>query len=116
MDARAIIKRLGGYKVPAHSEAVLQDGFAALFPLARREVYLKAADGQSLGRIDFMIGRIGIECKVGRVSPVATAAQLDRYALSPEVDELILLTSRKLSLTIKSPKRLTIYWSATSWL
>lgn len=44
-------------------------------------------------RIDFLAGRVGIECKVGG-GPSAVPEQLLRYALRPELDALILVTSK----------------------
>jgi len=56
--------------------------------LVRSEVRLTAAD-----RIDFMVGRIGIELKIkGSLSDVTR--QLHRYAQSPDVDALLLVTTR----------------------
>ena len=44
-------------------------------------------------RIDFMVGRVGIEVKVGH--PLSSVLrQLHRYAQCPEVDELLLVTTR----------------------
>jgi hypothetical protein len=55
---------------------------------ARKEVWLNSTD-----RIDYMVGRVGIELKVkGSVSSITR--QLSRYAQSPQVDELILVTTR----------------------
>lgn len=53
-----------------------------------QEVRLTATD-----RIDFMVGRVGIECKTqGGVA--AVIRQLFRYAQHPDVDALVLLTTR----------------------
>ena len=44
-------------------------------------------------RIDFMVGRVGIEVKVGH--PLSSVLrQLHRYAQCPEIDELLLVTTR----------------------
>ena len=53
----------------------------------RREV-TRGAD-----RIDFVVDRVGIECKVdGSVADVTR--QLERYALWGELDELVVVTTK----------------------
>lgn len=73
-------------------EAQLQEGIAAALAEAGipavREVPLTSAD-----KIDLMAGRVGIEVKIGG-QPAAVTRQLRRYAASPEVGELILVTTR----------------------
>lgn len=79
-----------------HSEKELQQGvqiilggmdlpFKAEYQLAPRD------------RIDFLVGDIGIECKSddskGGTSLASVTRQLMRYAQSPEVSHLILLTT-----------------------
>lgn len=44
-------------------------------------------------RIDFVAGRVGIECKVD-FSVAQVERQLERYAAWPELDELLLVSSR----------------------
>jgi hypothetical protein len=53
-----------------------------------REVKLNATD-----RIDFLVGTVGIECKVDG-SKNAVASQLLRYAESDRISGLILVTIR----------------------
>lgn len=66
--------------------ADILDGAGILF---RREVSLSARD-----RIDFLTAfRVGIEVKAAG-QPARVLAQLGRYAASPEVDALILVTTR----------------------
>lgn len=54
----------------------------------RREVRLNSRD-----RIDLLVGRVGVEVKIAG-KPVSVLRQLARYAESPELDELVLVTSR----------------------
>jgi len=65
-------------------------------------------------RIDFLVGDIGIECKVGG-SPSAVLEQLVRYADHKAVSGLILLTSRhthRFAATEINGKRFEALWVA----
>lgn len=65
-------------------DALEQNGLPAV-----REVKLPG----SLGRIDLMCGAVGIEVKIdGQVN--AVTRQLMRYSHAPEIEELILVTTR----------------------
>lgn len=74
------------------SEDQLQAGLAAALEDAgfepEREVYLAGA-----GRIDLLVGRVGIEVKVAG-SPGRVLEQLRRYAASGQIDGLVLVTSQ----------------------
>lgn len=78
------------------TEAALQLSIAAALDAAgidhEREVRLGPAD-----RIDFMVGRIGLEAKV-RYPVRQIYRQLVRYAASDQVDALVLLTATSLGL------------------
>jgi hypothetical protein len=64
-------------------EALIGQGFAA-----RREVRLSPRN-----RIDLLVGRIGIEVKVGGIGR-NVERQLARYAASDLIDGLVLVTNR----------------------
>jgi len=49
-------------------------------------------------RIDFMVGRVGVEIKMGKPARRALAAQVARYARSPELDALIVVVERSANL------------------
>lgn len=49
-------------------------------------------------RIDFMVGRIGIEVKKNRPESARLREQLSRYAASGEVDELLVIAPRGVNL------------------
>ncbi len=72
-------------------EKALQDGLAARMTAAkvafRREVAVAG------GRIDFLVGSIGVEVKVGGSSD-AVQSQLRRYADDPRMTEFLLVTTR----------------------
>ena len=73
----------------AELQAILWDHLRALDPRTVREHPLTRAD-----RIDFLLGRTGIEVKVKGPSAEVTR-QLWRYAESDQIDDLILVTTRR---------------------
>lgn len=85
-----LAKHISSARYRWSSEADLQDGLEQLFQILmlnyEREV--KLADGE---RIDFMVGRVGVEVKI-KGTQTSVLAQLERYA--PHVDELVLVTGR----------------------
>ncbi len=92
VDAMAIADVIRAHRFAYVDEDELQAGItAALIGVGftpRREVRLAAGD-----RIDILVGRVGIEVKVGG-SAGALERQLARYAQSGRVDELVAVTSR----------------------
>ncbi len=73
------------------SEAELQRGIGSVLQQrfeVEREVRLTKTD-----RIDFVIDRIGIEVKIGGSLGQVTS-QLHRYAQCPELDAVLLVTTR----------------------
>jgi hypothetical protein len=90
--AREIITQLCGNLYSWASEADLQGSVFKVLDQSgydvQREVALNARD-----RVDFMVGKIGIECKVAH-SATQVIRQLARYVESPLIDEIILLTTR----------------------
>lgn len=94
--AAEIARLLTGVHFAYRNELQLHDGIqarltAAGIPVAdrQREVVLGPAD-----RIDFLIDGLGIEVKVAG-QYTAVYAQLGRYAASPRVRELLLVTTRR---------------------
>jgi hypothetical protein len=88
---------LEGYRFSWVNEGDLQTNIAMILAGRfdyEREVALNARD-----RVDFMVGRIGIECKVAH-SATQVIRQLIRYVESPLVDEIILVTTRHSHQTI----------------
>lgn len=90
-----LVQFLSSYRLRFGTEEQLHEDVATA--LSRegfefvREYILSPAD-----RIDFYLPkwRIGIECKI-EGGPTAVAAQLLRYAGSPEIAELLLITNRR---------------------
>lgn len=92
MTAKDLCKSLGAYRFNYAHETDLQQGIQKALETEHieftPEVVLSAHD-----RIDFMVGRVGIEVKVGH--PLASVMrQIHRYAQSEKVDELLLITNR----------------------
>lgn len=51
-------------------------------------------DGDRRNRIDFVVGRIGLELKIDG-SPAGVLRQLDRYSGADELDAVVLITTRR---------------------
>ena len=95
---------LGEVGIVAHEEAefsrLVAERFVAAGVSFAAEVSLSAKD-----RIDFVVGRVGVELKV-QASVAAMTRQLDRYAASDQIDWLVLVTaSRKLGLSMPGELR-----------
>src|SRR5262245_17902478 len=91
MNAQSLARYLESFRYAAPTEASLQEGIAESLRRAglafEREVELWPGS-----RIDFMAGAIGVEIKIkGGLSEVTR--QLHRYAQSPKVEELLLVTN-----------------------
>jgi hypothetical protein len=88
-DLNAIAAALRG-SFDTTDEYRFQDGVGAALAragiIAEREVILTPRD-----RIDFLVGRIGIECKV-QGSFIQVARQLCRYAQCDQIMALVLVT------------------------
>lgn len=92
MRAEELVKLLESYRYDESAESALQAGVAAVLERAgapfEREVRLTRSD-----RIDFMVGGLGVECKMdGSLS--ALTRQLHRYAQLPAIDGLVVVTTR----------------------
>lgn len=93
MTADEVVELLGRFRFRHTSEEDLQRAIAQVLERSgvpfRREVKLGPRD-----RIDFLLdGGVGIEVKV-KGSATQAARQLQRYAKSDQVTELVLVTSR----------------------
>lgn len=93
LTAAVVADVLGRWRYSYHDELALHAGMAqalaARLPgAARAEVRLSLRD-----RIDFLVGRVGVECKVA-YGAATVLRQLERYAASDEVDDLLLVTTK----------------------
>jgi hypothetical protein len=89
---KEIESALRQYVIPADNEAAMQSVIERVLKIRRfdynREVVLSDAD-----RIDFMVGAIGIECKVAGTAG-AVMLQCGRYLDHDAVESLILVTTK----------------------
>ncbi len=87
-----ILELFAAYSFNFSNEKELQDGIEQMFAaegiVAVREASLNKAD-----RIDFLVGDIGIEVKVGH-SFTDVIRQLHRYAQVDAIQTLVLVTTR----------------------
>jgi hypothetical protein len=90
-EAERLIRLIGSARVDLSTEAAAQRGLARLFEAEgvpyEAEVSLSAAD-----RIDFLVGRVGVEVKIGQPRR-QILRQLERYAGSDRLNELLLVSS-----------------------
>jgi hypothetical protein len=93
MEARRLIDLLSRYRFHHQDEKELQLAISQIFRQNdigyRSEVILTPKD-----RIDFLVEKVGVEVKV-EGALAAVTRQLFRYAERPEIDELVLLTTRQ---------------------
>jgi hypothetical protein len=92
MNAADLVRLIESRVRGIGTEESVQETIATVLTAARvsfeRECRLSKQD-----RIDFLVGRVGVEVKVGG-GLSAVIRQLHRYAQSDMVDELVLVTSK----------------------
>lgn len=91
--AKALLRRVSGV---FSDEAALQRAIDA--ELARRDADYDREVACGAGRADFMLRmndcRVAVECKVRGASSLQVARQLMGYAEDPDVDAVLLVTTR----------------------
>lgn len=93
MSAAFVNTLLGLFTFTYANEAELQAGVERALKMRGLEFERERCLGEA-GRIDFLVERrIGVEVKVAGAMP-AVLEQLLRYAACPEIDELVLVTTR----------------------
>jgi len=95
ISSAALAKLLKGYRYNFGNEAMLQDGIERVFKENRIPFRREFRLGDA-GIIDFMVERIGLEVKV-KGSPSAVGRQVLDYLCRPELDEIVVVTSRILA-------------------
>jgi hypothetical protein len=92
MTALELRIKLSRYRFNFVHEDQLQNGIAQALVTEgiefEAEVKLSVRD-----RIDFMVGKLGIEVKVAS-PPALVMKQIHRYAQLPQIDEILLITNR----------------------
>jgi hypothetical protein len=91
---------LRGYRLPVTVEAEMQRALA--LALENEGIAFTREVKRGLDRIDFVVGRVGVECKV-HCPTAALNRQLLRYSLWEELDELLVVTSDAKHVTV-SPR------------
>lgn len=87
-----IVDVLHGSRFNYADEEQLQAGLTAALEASGHQVDREVRlDGHS--RIDLLVGRVGVEVKVAG-KPDAVERQLERYAHSPLIDAIVLVTTR----------------------
>lgn len=108
-----VARVLGSYRLRFGTEKVLQDSIERVFD-AERIPFVRECR-TSTGPIDFLVeGSIGVECKIDG-GPSAVLEQLLRYAGEPNIESLILITSRsthRFTETALLGKPFTVIWAA----
>jgi len=86
-----IVDALSGKRYRYNTEADLHRALMAALDAAgiayRREVFVPG------GRIDFVVGRVGVEVKI-KGSATSLARQIGKYALAEELDAFLVVTTR----------------------
>ena len=90
-DPESLISLIGSARLDLSTEGAVQRGLGRLLDEEgisyKAEVILAPSD-----RIDFLIGRVGVEVKIGHPRR-AILRQLERYAGSDRIDALLLVSS-----------------------
>ena len=97
-DIVRIVSALSAVRMPAQPE---EYDIHAAVAAALKDAGLACEHEYRLGprrRIDFRVGRIGIEVKKGRPAPSELLAQLRRYMESDDLDAVIVVTQRAVAL------------------
>ncbi|MGI6315760.1 MAG: hypothetical protein ACOX17_03685 [Christensenellales bacterium] len=111
-----VLEALSGMRIPR-----LQDEYALHRAVAERltEAGISFTAEAVIGprcRIDFLAEGVGIEVKMGRPTVGRLREQLTRYALCPEVEELILLLEKSIRLPPEiNGKRVTVMSLNSLW-
>ena len=92
MEPQALAELISGTRFRFSNEAELQDAIEKVLR-SQSVTYVREHRLSVKDRIDFMAGSVGIEVKV-ESSASTVLRQLWRYAASPEVSALILVTSK----------------------
>lgn len=92
MTTSTITEAINSHKYRFTCEVELQDGLELVFKKAKL-AYIREAMLTDKDRIDFLIGNVGVEVKIGG-SLADVTRQLHRYAQLSCIESLVLVTSK----------------------
>ena len=91
--AARVLRTLASHRFRFSTELELQQGSELALTEEGIE-FEREARLHGAGRIDFLVGGVGLEVKVGS-APAAVLRQLQRYARRPQVEHLVLATTER---------------------
>lgn len=109
MKIEALHSLLTSYQFHFTNEMELQVGIEQVL-IGQQISFVREYELNAANRIDFMVGSIGVEIKVGH-SYASVIRQLHRYAKFDEIDALMLVTTRlqhQMPITINEKPLLTV--------
>ena len=111
-DLSALLQR---HRIPLTTERATQDAIEEI--LGTNDIsFVREHSLGGFGRIDFLVGRCGLEVKIAHVSsPREVHRQLVRYLRSPELDALVLATGRTVMLPVLT-KPVLVVALGRAWL
>lgn len=113
--ADQVVKFLRGHRIRLANEAVMQSDVETILRAQYGDCVEREARLDAGNRIDFRIGRLGIEIKANRAVPRDTRDQIARYADTGALDGILLITARAVRLGgISVP--VAIYETGRAWL
>ena len=116
IDVSQIVQTVSNYRFDLSCEKRLQSDFAVALQ-AEGIPYTREVTLGELGIVDFMVGKIAIECKLRGQRKMSIYRQLARYAEHPDVELLVLVTNISMGLPQSINGKPAFYVSLShSWM
>lgn len=118
---QAIFAALSGKRFPLEHEAQTQNSIWSVLTFAQsdgrlaRDLRLEREVWIAGGRIDFIVGDVGLEIKI-KGQAAAIVRQLRGYANEPALCGLVLATSKPVHLGMIGSKPVAVFDIARAWL
>lgn len=93
IDAESIAALLVAFRFRGRAEADVQEAIAQILGDAFADQVQREVELGKENRIDFIVGKVGIEVKVGG-SSIDVYRQVQRYASRPEIDSVIIASTK----------------------
>lgn len=108
-DLRSILKQ---WKLPVWDEKVMQASLAQV--LQEQGLAFEREKKLDNGQIDFLVGKIGVECKIAGTW-VEVLRQLAKYAAADCIEEILVVTTKpthfqKIDGRTLQGKPIRVYW------